>query len=88
MDKIKNLQDIIVDELAVNFQKTVDYDILCDVMIGFGHTVVEIDYHNDQKWSDVMAWATKNCTGGYQEHLGKWLFELEKDAIMFKLKWQ
>lgn len=90
---LKYLQDAIVDELAEEMQKTMDFNILCDVLARFGWTVIEIDYYRgdddaSQTWVKVMEWADQNCTGNYKEHLGKWLFEHAKDATMFALKWK
>lgn len=87
-----NLQEKISNRLSEEMQKTMDFDVLCDVRKRFGWTVVEIRYFNSDgdtlhSWVDVMKWADENCTGEYQEHLGKWLFESEKDATIFKLKW-
>lgn len=84
---MSNLEEELAASLAKEMQKTMDYDILCDVLIRFGYTVIEIDYNTDQPWTDVKAWVDKNCQGDHKEHLGKWLFELNKDAVIFALKW-
>ena len=85
-----NLQDVIVDEWAEKLQKTMDFDILCDVLSSFGWTVIEIDYNpvEGQGWSDVVNWSDNNFLGGWKEHAGKWLIENAKDATMFALKWK
>ena len=85
-----NLQDVIVDEWAEKLQKTMDFDILCDVLSSFGWTVIEIDYNpvEGQGWNDVVNWADNNFLGGWKEHAGKWLIEHAKDATMFALKWK
>ena len=85
-----NLQDVIVDEWAEKLQKTMDFDILCDVLSSFGWTVIEIDYNpvEGQGWYDVVNWSDNNFLGGWKEHAGKWLIENAKDATMFALKWK
>lgn len=87
---LKYLQDAIVDELAEEMQKTMDFDILCDVLSRFGWTVIEMNYDpiNGQGWNDVVNWADDNFSGGHKEHAGKWLIEQAKDATMFALKWK
>ena len=75
------------ESLAKEMQKTMDYGILCDVMVRFGWTVVKTEYKGGQPWVDVVDWASKNLTGKYQEHNGVWLIEEPEDAVMFKLKW-
>jgi glutathione synthase/RimK-type ligase-like ATP-grasp enzyme len=83
-----NLEQELTESLAKEFRKTMDFDLMCDIMVDVrGYVVVEVNYGPTQHWSDVMAWADSTCSGEYKEHNGKWLFELEEDATMFKLKW-
>jgi len=81
------LENLIAEEAAKEMQASMDYDVLCEVMIPFGYTAVQIEYGNNKRWIDVMAWVDSNRVGDYQEHKGKWLFKNEQDAIMFKLRW-
>jgi hypothetical protein len=84
-----NIEEELTQSLGKEFQRTIDFDIICDIMVSLqGYAVVEIDYHGpNQRWVDTMSWADTNCTGKFQEHNGKWLFERPEDATMFKLKW-
>lgn len=81
------LEDLIVKEQAKEMQKSTDYDVLCEIMVPFGYSVVEIEYGSKRKWYEVMEWIAVNRIADYQEHNGKWLFKNEQDAIMFKLRW-
>ena len=81
------LEQLIAEEQAKQLQKSIDYDMLCEIMVPFGYTVVEIEYGSKQLWFEVMEWIAVNGISEYQEHNGKWLFKHEQDAIMFKLKW-
>ena len=81
------LENLIVEEQAKQLQKSIDYDLLCEIMVPFGYSVVEIEYGSKQLWFEVMEWIAVNGISDYQEHNGKWLFKHEKDAIMFKLRW-
>ena len=81
------LETLIADEAAKNMQKSMDYDLLCEIMVPFGYTVVKIEYGSKKPWVEVMEWLANNHIGEYQEHNGKWLFKHEQDAIMFKLRW-
>ena len=81
------LETLIADEAAKNMQKSMDYDLLCEIMVPFGYTVVKIEYGSNKPWVKVMEWLATNHIGEYQEHNGKWLFKNEQDAIMFKLRW-
>lgn len=81
------LENLIAKEQAKELQKSIDYDMLCEILVPFGYSVVEIEYGSKKKWYEVMEWLANNHIGEYQEHNGKWLFKNEEDAIMFKLKW-
>ena len=83
-----DIEGEITKSLADEFRKSMDFDLMCDVMIRMrGYVTVEIDYGPDKPWSDVMAWVDSTCTGDYKEHNGTWLFERAEDATIFKLRW-
>ena len=75
-------------EAAKNLSDRMDFDILCDTLVPFGWTRLEIaNYGSDKKWIDVKAWAYQNCQDEFREHLGIWLFKNKSDATAFALKW-
>jgi hypothetical protein len=84
-----SLEQEIVESLGQEFQRTMDFEIIADIMITMrGYARVDIDYNGpNQRWVDIKQWAVDNCSGEHQEHNGIWLFELPQDATMFKLKW-
>jgi len=83
-----DIEGEITKSLADESRKSMDFDLMCDIMVRMrGFVVVEIEYGPDKPWIDVMTWADENCTGDYKEHNGKWLFERAEDATMFKLRW-
>jgi hypothetical protein len=85
---ITDIEKELAESLGQEFQKTMDFELMADIMVEFRkYTRLEIDYGPDKHWSDVIAWVGNNCVGDYQEHNGTWIFELEKDATIFKLKW-
>ena len=73
--------------MAKQMAKTMDFDIICDVMVKEGWSVVEVNYGPGKEWIDVMAWYDTTCEGDYKEHNGKWLIKNPKDAVIFKLRW-
>lgn len=88
MSLVDDIEKELSESLAQDMQKTMDFDILCDIMVELrGYVIVDIDYSSNKPWVDVMAWADSTCSAEYKEHNGKWLFELAEDATMFKLKW-
>lgn len=85
---IRDLEQELTDSLAQEMKKTMDFEIMADIMVTMrGYVRTEIDYGPEQSWVDVIAWVDNNCSGEYQEHNGMWLFELEEDAVLFRLKW-
>lgn len=85
-----NLQERIENRLAEEMSKSMNFNVLCDVMTRFGWTVLEMDYdsESDQAWHTVKNWVDDNFSGNHQEHNGTWLIEHSKDATMFSLKWK
>jgi hypothetical protein len=80
------LEDYMRDKLSKEMSASIDFDIICDTLVPFGWTIVEVKYTPSQRWDDVMLWADINFTDDYQEHKGKWLIKDTKDATIFKLK--
>jgi hypothetical protein len=87
---VKSLQQQVLDDLAKDMQKGMDFEILCDVLSRFGWTVLHMNYdpESGQAWNSVMNWVDENFEGNYQEHNGTWLIENTKDATMLALKWK
>ena len=85
---ISDIEKELTDSLADEIRKTIDFNLMCDIMVKLrGFVVVEIDYSPDKKWIDVMEWVDAIVTGEYKEHNGTWLFEKAEDATMFLLRW-
>lgn len=83
-----SLKNTITDEAGKQMQKSMDFEILADVMVTMqGYVRVEIDYGFHRMWFEVKEWAAENCTGKHTEHRGIWLFERSIDAVAFKLRW-
>ena len=48
------LESIIAESMAKEFQKTIDFDMLCNTLVPFGWTVVEVEYGPGKEWIDVI----------------------------------
>ena len=81
------LEQLSAGLVAHELKKDVDFDVVATIFQECGYILVETDYGPGRRWHDVITWVDANHTGNFQEHRGKWLFEFEKDAIMFKLRW-
>lgn len=84
------IKEVIEGELAKTLQEEIDWEIMCDMMVTLGYTKVEM------KWSEMMneveahmikEWCRENLQGHYQGRGKIWMFEKEKDASMFILRW-
>ena len=82
-----NIEEELLHDAGEAMAKSIDFDILCDMLIPLGYTMVKVEYSPERKWIDVMSWVDENCSGRFQEHNGKWLFARPKDATMFTLRW-
>ena len=87
---MSDLQEQVLADLAKSMEESMDFVILCDVLKGFGWSVLEVDYNPDagQGWNTVINWADDNFTGDHREHRGKWLIENSQDATAFALRWK
>jgi hypothetical protein len=85
-----DIRQEIADKMAKELQEEIDWGILCDMFKNVGWTEIKLT------WSDMTAsraheikeWCRSNLKGHYKGRGCTWLFELEKDATMFILKWQ
>jgi hypothetical protein len=87
---MSDLQEQVLNDLAKSMEQSVDFVVLCDVLKGFGWTVLEVDYDPDagQGWNTVKNWTDENFVEDHREHRGTWLIENSQDATMFALRWK
>lgn len=71
-------------ECAKILQEEIDWEILSDMMVECGWTKVEISL---DRMHIVEKWIEENIQGKYKFRGTDWLFESEKDATMFILRW-
>jgi len=80
------LQEEILDKLADDMSKEIDYEVLADVL---KWTKVELPPF-DSRFNavDIANWCTDNCTGKFINFGVKFAFEKNKDAEWFILRWK
>jgi len=79
----------ITNDITKRLQEEIDWDIMCSILTDIGWYKVETSkaYMPDEDSSMIKEWCDKNLRGTYKA-LGKtWIFEQEKDAMWFALKW-
>lgn len=77
-------------EVAKALQEEIDWEILQDIMVQIGWTKIDITWPHQMSAQDaheVKEWCRANLKGNYKGRQRIWLFEKEKDAVMFTLKW-
>lgn len=86
--KQSNLEDAVMERLGQQMEASINFEILADVLTRFGWYQFKLDYSPPSRtWQQVVEWVDHNCSGERREHSGTWLFELEKDATVFALRW-
>ena len=72
-------------QAAQSLRESIDFEILANVLVTIGWSDVVIDRLTDRE--AINSWVEANCLGKYKHRNGRWVFELESDAVLFKLKW-
>ena len=81
-----NIEHKILDKLADDMAKEIDYDVLVDLL---NWTRVELPPFNGRYNAvDIADWCTNNCTGKFMNFGVKFAFEKSKDAEWFILRWK
>ena len=81
---------LIEKELAKTLQEEIDWEVMIDIMTEIGWTKIEMKWPHQMSARDaheVKEWCRANLKGNYQGRQRIWLFEKEKDASMFALRW-
>ena len=87
---LKSLHGIdIEDEIGRTLQEEIDWSITCDMMKELGWTKVNLEWPRmtAETAHDIKEWCKSTLNGHYKARGRTWIFENEKDASMFILKW-
>lgn len=83
-----NLEDQIIEELGTQMQSEIDKEILWGMLVGIGWTRVLMPRFNSREHSvDVLEWVDKHCKHPYERKGSEFIFENDRDAVNFMLKW-
>lgn len=73
----------------MQMQKEIDKEILWGMLKELGWTRVMIDRFQDNKHAvDITYWLSENCEGAYERSGADFIFENDRDAVNFILKWK
>lgn len=78
----------IIDHAAQKLAKDIDREILWGMLIGIGWTKVQIsDLQISQFSLDIRQWLNVNCKHHYQQNGKDFIFENDKEAMWFSIRW-
>jgi|694.fasta_scaffold03834_25 hypothetical protein len=88
-DRTNGLPDEIAKTGAKEMQEEIDWGIMCDLLKEVGWVKIQTTWSTQslEDAYDLKNWCRSNLYGNYKGRGKIWLFEKEKDAIMFALKW-
>ncbi len=80
----------IADKMAREIQEEIDWEILCDMFKSAGWTEIKLTWSDmtERRAHEIKEWSRQHLKGHYKARGRTWIFELEKDATLFILKWQ
>ena len=88
-DRSGDLQDQILAEKAREMAREVDREVLWSMLAFLGwHRVMLPVFASTREYTDVIDWAKANCKCAFEYHKRDYLFEDEKDAVNFILRWK
>ena len=82
------IQEEIANRFAVHLQKELDWELISDMAVANGWTRAEIvPFSRPELQRAVLEWVQTNAQGHYQNFETRYVFQNEKDAVLFALKW-
>jgi hypothetical protein len=85
---VVNIQQEVTDHMSKELAREIDREVLWGMLKGIGWTRVMISRLQDNDCAiDITHWLKQNCNGSYERNGPDFIFELEKDASMFILRW-
>jgi hypothetical protein len=82
------IQEEIAERFAVQLQKELDWELIEDILVATGWTRAEIvPFSRPELQRTVLNWVQTNVQGQYKNFETRYVFQNEKDAVLFALKW-
>jgi hypothetical protein len=83
-----NLQKQILEHMSREMSRSMDWEIIADVMCRMGWHLIELGCYTDNHHAiDIREWVAENCSGEHRSNGASWLFKDQADAVLFKLRW-
>lgn len=85
---VQRLEEQYAEQAAQAMAREIDREMLWGMLKEIGWTRVMLDRFTDNKHAvDISYWLEENCTGAYERNGRDFIFEKEKDASLFILRW-
>jgi len=82
----KSINEEILDRITKEMAKSIDFDIVSDILVKGGWVKLKLCNHTDiQK---ACEWISENVSNDCKNYYGTWVFKNAEDAIAFKLRWR
>jgi hypothetical protein len=83
-----NIEDEIIERAGKQMAQEIDREILWGMLQGMGWTRVMIPTMGDAYMAvDIITWLEDNCKNPYERNGREFIFESQKDANWFILRW-
>jgi hypothetical protein len=83
-----NLEEEIANKMGVEMAREIDREVLWGMLVGIGWTRVVVSTETAMvKATQIKEWLEINCANPYEKHRSDFIFEDEKDAVNFILRW-
>jgi len=85
---MKSIQEEMIEKVGIQMAREIDREVLWGMLKDIGWTRVMIDRLQDNKHAvDIIEWLAMNCQGAYERTGRDFIFENDKDAVNFILRW-
>jgi hypothetical protein len=83
------IEEEIANKMGNQMAREIDREILWGMLQGIGWTRVMIDRFQDNNHAvDITYWLEENIKNSFERSGADFIFENEKDALLFILRWK
>ncbi len=87
-DRSGQLEEKILAEQSKTLQREIDKEVLWNMLSELGWIRIILPGPlSINKLMKIHLWIKENCKGAYETNRSDFIFELERDAMWFKLRW-
>lgn len=79
--------ETVLADISKSMQETIDWWAMCDALTLIGWTKVVLDSMTVEKSDAIDRWISTQLNGDFKTMGLVWLFEKQKDATFFALRW-